>query len=79
MEDESESGRVYASDIDAQALQYLKKRIEKEKLKNVHIIKGREDDPLLPAGQMDLVLIVNTIHLVKQPGKFLNRITASLK
>jgi SAM-dependent methyltransferase len=48
-------------------------------LNNITIINGREDDPLIPKASVDLVLIVNTIQLVKEKTVFLVNIRHSLK
>ena len=74
-----ETGKVYASDIDENALAFLNERRKEQGLKNILIIHGREDDPLIPEASVDLVLIVNTIQLVKEKTAFLNSIRDSLK
>jgi ubiquinone/menaquinone biosynthesis C-methylase UbiE len=73
------TGKVYASDIDRHALQKLEQKVSGQGLENVEIIVGREDNPLLPAGEIDLVLIVNVIHLIDDMKTFLANITPSLK
>ncbi len=74
-----ETGKVFASDIDENALAFLNERRKDAGLDNILIIHGREDDPLIPEASVDLVLIVNTIHLVKEKTAFLNNISDSLK
>ena len=74
-----QGGKVYASDIDGKALQVIRDRCKKEEIKNVSVILGKEDDPLLPEGSIDLVLMVNTIHLVENKDIFLKSIMPSLK
>jgi ubiquinone/menaquinone biosynthesis C-methylase UbiE len=74
-----ETGKVYASDIDENALTYLDERRKATGLNNITIINGREDDPLIPKASVDLVLIVNTIQLVKEKRVFLVNIRHSLK
>lgn len=39
----------------------------------------RKDDPLIPDASVDLILIVNAIHLVKEKTVFLNNLRKSLK
>jgi len=73
------SGDVFASDIDADALHVLEEKRNSAGVRNVHIIQGTEDDPLLPDSFIDLVLIVNTIHLVDNPPVFLENVRRSLK
>lgn len=72
-------GDVIASDIDANALHVLEERRNAAGVRNVHIVHGTEDDPLLPDSSIDLVLIVNTIHLVDNPPVFLANVRRSLK
>jgi ubiquinone/menaquinone biosynthesis C-methylase UbiE len=74
-----ETGRVYASDIDENALAFLDGRRKEEGLENITIIQGREENPLIPEVSVNLVLIVNTIQFVKEKTIFLNNIRASLK
>jgi ubiquinone/menaquinone biosynthesis C-methylase UbiE len=73
------TGKVYASDIDENALAFLNERRKDAGMDNISIIHGREDDPMIPKSSVDLVLMVNTIHLVKEKTVFLNNIRNSLK
>jgi ubiquinone/menaquinone biosynthesis C-methylase UbiE len=73
------TGKVYASDIDENALAFLNERRKDAGMDNISIIQGREDDPMIPKASVDLVLIVNTIQLVKEKTVFLNNIRNSLK
>ena len=72
-------GNVYANDIDEKALQVIRDRCKKDEIKNVSVIHGEKDDPLLPEGAIDLVLMVNVIHLVEKKDVFLKNIKPSLK
>lgn len=74
-----EKGKVYASDIDEDALAILNEQGKELELDNIVIIHGQEDDSLLPKDSVDLVLIVNTIQFVKEKTAFLNNIRSSLK
>lgn len=74
-----ETGKVYASDIDKDALAFLDEKRKEEGFDNIKIILGKEDNPLIPAASVDLVLIVNTIHLVKEKILFLHDLRNSLK
>ena len=73
------TGQVYASDIDKNALAFLEKRIQDAGKENVVIIHGEPDNPMIPEAFVDLVLMVNTIHLVKEKTTFLNNLRGSLK
>src|SRR5215467_14823712 len=48
----TESGMVYAADINPDAVKYIQQRAEKEHLPNVKAILSRPDDPLLPLGSV---------------------------
>src|SRR5438477_1680294 len=60
----AETGKVYAVDINPEAVRYIDERAKKEQLHDVVTILGKEDDPLLPAGQIDVVLVLKTYHEV---------------
>jgi ubiquinone/menaquinone biosynthesis C-methylase UbiE len=72
------TGKVYANDIQPQMLDRLKENLGKANLGNVEMILGTEDDPRLPAGMMDLVLLVDVYHEFSQPQKMLRKIRDSL-
>ncbi len=57
-----DKGRVFAVDIDKQALEGARKRLERENVRNAELVLGKEDDPLLPADQLDSVFIMNAYH-----------------
>jgi ubiquinone/menaquinone biosynthesis C-methylase UbiE len=71
-------GEVYAVDINPEAIAYIQKRIAKQSLGNVRTILGKSDDPLLPAGKIDAVLLLKTYHEVAEPVALLKNLRASL-
>jgi len=73
------SGIVYASDIDRGALAFLEEKTEAQNIRNIKIIQGKEDDPLLPRSVIDMVLIVNTLHLIDRPSEYLSNLKSCLK
>jgi len=73
------AGRVYAEDISEGALKRLRERIAKEKLNNVTAILGGPDDPRLPLGALDAVLIVNAYHEMEKPKEMLQQVFSALK
>jgi tRNA A58 N-methylase Trm61 len=73
------TGKVYANDIQAPMLEQLRKNIEQRHLTNVETILGEPDDPKLPQGRMDLVLMVDVYHEFSEPRKMLRHIRESLK
>ena len=72
-------GRVLAQDIDRDALSRLGSRIENERLDNVSIKLGAEDDPRLPPNSFDRVFMVHMYHEVTEPYAFLWRLRPSLR
>jgi ubiquinone/menaquinone biosynthesis C-methylase UbiE len=72
-------GAVYGEDIQQQMLDGLAKNVAARHLTNVHAVLGREDDPRLPAGALDLVLLVDVYHEFSDPEKMLDHIRDSLK
>lgn len=74
-----EHGEVYAVDINPEAIRYVEARAKKEKLHNVKTILGKADDPLLPAGSVDAVLLLKTYHEVAEPVALLRNLRAALR
>ncbi len=75
----TDTGRVYAVDINPEAIRYIEERSQKERLQNVKAILGHEDDPLLPANQIDAVLLLKTYHEVAKPVVLLRNLRVSLR
>ena len=74
-----ERGGVYAVDINPESIRYVEERARKEKLRNVKTILGKADDPLLPAGVVDAVLLLKTYHEVAEPVALLRNLRAALR
>lgn len=55
-------GRVIAEDIRRLSLAFLWIRTVTRQEHNVHLLRGDEEDPHLPAGGVNAVLISNTYH-----------------
>lgn len=73
------SGKVYAEDIDDDALIKLKEHLAKAQLRNVEVIKGEVDDPELPAEQLDAALIVNAYHEMTAHEAMLRHVRTALR
>jgi ubiquinone/menaquinone biosynthesis C-methylase UbiE/rhodanese-related sulfurtransferase len=74
-----ETGRVYAVDVSASVLRSLRGRVEREGRKNIEVVEGAADDPRLPDGALDAVLIVNAYHEMSEHQAMLQRIRKALK
>jgi SAM-dependent methyltransferase len=72
------NGTVFAQDVQPQMLEAIKRRVGREGLRNVEYVQGSLDDPRLPAGRLDAVLIVDVYHEVANPIELLRNVGASL-
>ena len=72
-------GRVIAEDIDAQALKLVRERCAQEKVSNVSVLVGGMEDPKLPAGAVDVALMVNVLSALGNAKTFLASLARSLK
>jgi SAM-dependent methyltransferase len=61
------TGAVLAEDINPLAIEYIGKRVVKENLPNVRTVLGAPDDPRLPEGSVDAVLMLKVYHEIAQP------------
>ena len=73
------SGKVIAEDIQPEMLNMLRSNIEVRGLQNVQIVLGTLTDPKLPAGGVDLVLMVDVYHEFSQPVLMMENIRKALK
>ncbi|MBB5342140.1 SAM-dependent methyltransferase [Edaphobacter lichenicola] len=61
------TGAVIAEDINPLAIEYIGKRALKEDLSNVRTVLGSPDDPRLPSGSVDAVLMLKVYHEIAHP------------
>ena len=71
-------GKVYAVDIQKEALNYIKNKAEKQKVDNVIPVLGTEKSPNLPENTLDLVIMVDVYHELAFPKEMLLNIKKSL-
>jgi ubiquinone/menaquinone biosynthesis C-methylase UbiE len=72
-------GKVYANDIQPGMLDILQKNVAKARLTNVTPVLGTIDDPRLPAGSIDLAIMVDVYHEFSEPQKMLQRLRDAIK
>lgn len=72
-------GRVFAVDISESALNRLRETVAKDALRNVEIVLAAEDDPRLPVGTLDGVVILNAYHEVTKRVPVLEGVRRALK
>lgn len=73
------TGKVIATDVVPAHLERLRARVQQEGLTNVELVLGKPDDPALPAGAVDVALLVRMYHEIEQPYAFMWRLREALK
>lgn len=72
-------GKVYAEEIQTDAVNYLKNKAGQLGAMNVIVVKGNEKSPELPENSIDLALMVDVYHELSYPHEMLQSIRKSLK
>lgn len=72
-------GKVYAVDIAADILAYLKERAEKENLRDLVTVVSRPDDPMLSANSVDLAFFCDTTHHIENRVNFYRALFPAIK
>jgi FkbM family methyltransferase len=73
------SGRVIAQDVMPNYLADLQQRVRGEGLGNVTVALGDPHDPRLPAGSVEVALMVHMYHEIEQPFGLLYNLVPALK
>lgn len=73
------TGKVYAVDINQQAIDYIRNRTLKEQLSNVVTILNKPSSPGLPPDSIDAVLFLKAYHEIADPVTFLRNLRRSLR
>ena len=73
------AGRVLAVDISPRALERLRARVSREAATNVEVIEGAVDNPRLPSGTADAILVVHAYHEMTEHAAMLARMKEALK
>jgi len=72
-------GRVLAVDIQQEMLDIVRRRANSAGIRNVEPVLATETDPGLPAGSVDLVLMVDAYHEFSHPREVMTGIVRGLK
>ncbi|HEY6128869.1 MAG TPA: class I SAM-dependent methyltransferase [Candidatus Acidoferrum sp.] len=72
-------GKVYAEDILADRLDKIRERASAERLSQIETILGATDDPRLPAESVDVILVVNAYHEMRDHDAMLRGMFRALK
>jgi ubiquinone/menaquinone biosynthesis C-methylase UbiE len=73
------AGTVYATDVQPQMLEILRRRLADKRITNVALIQGAIDDPRLPKASVDLELMVDVYHELSEPQAMLHGLRDALK
>jgi len=73
-----DKGKVIASDIQQEMLDLIAERAKEKKVANVATVKGTPTDPKLPAGTVDLILMVDVYHEFAHPFEMTEKMVAAL-
>jgi ubiquinone/menaquinone biosynthesis C-methylase UbiE len=74
-----EKGLVYAVDVEQGKLDKVRKRADGNGIAQIRTVKGDRDDPKLPAGILDAVIILDTYHEMAAHAEILQHVKTSLK
>jgi ubiquinone/menaquinone biosynthesis C-methylase UbiE len=72
-------GTVYAEDINPVAIKTIDERAQKAGLKNVHTVLGTPDDPRLPTGSVNAVLMLKVYHEIAHPAVLLANLKPDMR
>ena len=73
------TGRVYATDVQPEMIEKLTARVKTGHLQNVTPVLSATDDPRLPEGVLDLILMVDVYHELAAPQRMLQQLKRALK
>jgi len=72
------TGVVHALDIAPEMIAYLDFRLKSRKIENVRLRKVTSDDPQLEPAGVDTVLLIDTIHYVKDRAAYARKVRPAL-
>jgi ubiquinone/menaquinone biosynthesis C-methylase UbiE len=74
-----DKGKIIACDIQPEMLKIITDKAKKLKVTNVETVKGTNKDPKLPAGGVDLIIMVDVYHEFEFPYEMTEKLVAALK
>ena len=72
------SAAIYAQDVNADYLNRLGARLEKEGIRGVRLVLGMPNDPKLMPSSIDVALLSHVYHEIENPYEFFYRLRAAL-
>ena len=73
------TGKVYANDIDINALIHLAGRCKQHGFYNVIMRRGKVVDPNIPDGVLDIAFMINVYHHLEKPVELTKNLIPTLK
>src|SRR5262249_47864324 len=74
-----EKGKVYAVDIQPEMLDVIGKKMRKEEITNIQLVKNNEKEAKLPAGELDMIMMVDVYHELSYPYEVAGDLVKALK
>lgn len=73
------AGQVIALDVEPNLVDHMQKRVVEQKLANVDVRLVEPDDPALPPGSVDRILIVDTWHHIANRVAYTKKLVSALR
>jgi len=73
-----DQGRVIATDIRQEMLDFIEGRLEQAAISNVELVKVGPEETGLPTGAVDTVLMVDVMHYIKDRSAYAAKLRAAL-
>ncbi len=73
------SGRVLAQDVVPDYLVRLQERVRRDGLRNVTVGLGQAGDPRLPAGSVDVAVLIHMYHEIEQPFALMSNLAPAVR
>ena len=73
------SGTVFGQDIVPDYLTILQRRVRREGLRNVQVVRGESHDPRLPAAGVDVAIMIHMYHEIDQPFALLWNLATAMR
>jgi ubiquinone/menaquinone biosynthesis C-methylase UbiE len=72
-------GKVLAVDIQPEMLAIMQRKMRRQGITNIELIKGTITDPMLPADSVDLILMVDVYHEFSHPWEMTEAMVQALR
>lgn len=73
------TGQLFGQDIIADYLTLLQRRVRREGLRNVRVVRGDTHDPRLPTAGVDVAIMIHMYHEIEQPFALLWNLATAMR